>query len=300
LQKNVFFFLCLFLLALVCLSSSKSNDYDGKIAFVANIDGNWDIFVMDLNGGVPTRLTETPFDERTPDFSPDGKSIVYSATDGKIRIINVNTKEIQEIKASTSESLDIHPEFSPTGDKIVFVSYIDKKIDETDLSIYDIKTGESEPFFVERSSQFFPSWSPNGKYIAYSNTHCSISSDRIIEEIWITSTDQRWARQLALTSSMCIQPSWSPDGKKIAFCSDKSGNFDIWFFNIDSQTLTQLTTDPSADMDPVWSPDGDHILFMSNKTGAMELWTMKSDGQELHKLTPFGDKKIQCKDPSWR
>lgn len=50
---------------------------NGKIVFVSNRTGNRGIWVMNPDGSGQTNLTKTPEDEVWPDWSPDGKRIVF-------------------------------------------------------------------------------------------------------------------------------------------------------------------------------------------------------------------------------
>jgi Tol biopolymer transport system component len=51
------------------------------MAFVANVDGNWDLFTADDNGENPVRHTNTLYDEKDPCWSSDKKRIVYATSD---------------------------------------------------------------------------------------------------------------------------------------------------------------------------------------------------------------------------
>lgn len=65
----------------------------GEMAFVANLDGNWDLFTVDDQGESLSRLTQTPHDEKNPAWSPDRKMLVYGTNDGAINIMHVGSKE---------------------------------------------------------------------------------------------------------------------------------------------------------------------------------------------------------------
>src|SRR5689334_17065199 len=67
----------IFLLLLIAIGTVSGAD---RIAFVANLDGNWDLFVVESQGRAQ-RLTETPLDERAPALSPRGSRVVYSTSD---------------------------------------------------------------------------------------------------------------------------------------------------------------------------------------------------------------------------
>ncbi len=54
---------------------------DGKqIAFSGNYDGNTDIYVIDADGGLPTRVTHHPMNDRMLDWYPDGKSLMFASS----------------------------------------------------------------------------------------------------------------------------------------------------------------------------------------------------------------------------
>lgn len=56
---------------------------DGKkLIYAGNNDGNWDLFMIELETGVQTRLTKTKGDEWDPHISPSGKYVYYAATYG--------------------------------------------------------------------------------------------------------------------------------------------------------------------------------------------------------------------------
>ena len=53
-----------------------------QIAFMSHRDGNWDIYVMDADGGNQRNLSNNDFDEWGPSWSPDGKRIVFASIRG--------------------------------------------------------------------------------------------------------------------------------------------------------------------------------------------------------------------------
>jgi len=61
-------------------------------------------------------------------------------------------------------------------------------------------------------------------------------------------------------------PAWSPDGSRIAFASARGNNYDIWVMNADGSARRNLTRNPAYDMYPAWSPDGRKIAFGSDRT----------------------------------
>ena len=58
-----------------------SVDAQAQIAFVSNRSGNWDIYVMDVDGQNPRNLTQNRHNDWFPSWSPDGKHIAFASTE---------------------------------------------------------------------------------------------------------------------------------------------------------------------------------------------------------------------------
>ncbi len=129
-----------------------------------------------------------------------------------------------------------------------------------------------------------PSWSPNGRRLAYSryeNGHARIYTTDVLGQVetQLTAVPQLWED---------TQPAWSPDGSKIAFVRRNAvGEFDLWVMNADGSGPTQLTT-AHTDRAPAWSPDGTRIAFTRMQGGlepTTDVWVMDADGTDQVSLT---------------
>ena len=285
----------LYLFSLICTGNVYAD-----IAFVANVDGNWDLFSVDDRGKNLVQLTSTPYDEKDPFWSSDGTKIVYATSDGHLNIIDTVSRESHHIAVGKQKTPKITPCFSPDGEEVAFVQFRPpEEGDDTDLMIHDLETKTSKRVLDQPAIQMWPVWSPHGSRVIYANIHCSGECGRLIQELWITDPMGGWARQLLMTNSLCQQPAWSPSGGQIAFSSDKSGNYDIWVLSLEDWRVQQITTDESLDVSPAWSPDGSKLAFVSTRSGRMEIWIKDLMSRGLRKLRPFGKRVVECKDVAW-
>jgi dipeptidyl aminopeptidase/acylaminoacyl peptidase len=115
---------------------------------------------------------------------------------------------------------------------------------------------------VQRLSD--PQISPDGQWIAYTNTKVDKAANKTNSDIFLISLDGKTIRQVTNSPKGDSQPRWSPDGKILTFISNRDGAPQIYVISVnggEARKLTGIST--GADGPPVWSKDGKWLLFSS-------------------------------------
>jgi TolB protein len=148
-----------------------------------------------------------------------------------------------------------------------------------EIFIADYDGANQRRVTVNRQLNVFPSWSPDGRAIAYTSYrrgYPDIFISLIYQGTMETPTNGTGQNWLAV---------FSPDGTRIAFTSNRDGNSEIYVMNRDGSSVRRLTNHPAIDVTPTWSPSGAQIAFTSDRTGTPQIWVIGADGLNLRRLT---------------
>ncbi|HVG22274.1 MAG TPA: winged helix-turn-helix domain-containing protein, partial [Blastocatellia bacterium] len=173
------------------------------IAYADAKNGQRDIWVMPLEGGEPTQVTDDPADDRYPIWNPSDKSIIYSSNrDGgyKICIAYLDGRPPERIPLEdTGNSVS---DISPDGSKILFV----QAREDADLYKVQVDTGEEAALTSDFGLELWPDVSPDGKTIAYQATSAVV---KMFSGSILSKPLESSGRQLQLATEG-FDPRWSP------------------------------------------------------------------------------------------
>lgn len=264
-----------------------------EIVFQSNRDGDYEIYIMDLDGGNQRQLTFNGVEDELPRVSPDGRRIAFvSERDGNPEIYVMNRDGSEQTRLTNHSASDSTPNWSPDGRQIVFMSRRDGG--EPDLYIMNADGGDVRRVTDTAAFEGRTSWSPDGARLAF-NAYPTRSSTSW--QLYVSNADGTDIRRITNSDIDELSPEWSPDGERILFISerDSRGNPGIYIMRPDGSDAQLLYNSPSEDWGASWSTDGRHILFATVRPDddINEIMIMDADGRNVRRLTERGS------FPSW-
>jgi len=151
-----------------CYGPAFSPD-GSRLSVVMSFIGNPEIFVTDLNSSTASCISDSIGAPSSPSWHPDGKQIVFANDDGNgpgLYIVEVPEKEGQATRLfrwRTGWSDCTDPEWSPDGKQIAFTAL---RNGQRAVVVKPWPSGSAQ--LVQDGGAQHPSWSPNGRYLSYS------------------------------------------------------------------------------------------------------------------------------------
>jgi Tol biopolymer transport system component len=211
---------------------------DRSQGYVWALYPEYDIFIAPLDGGAPTRLTDTPGYDAEAAVSPDGKRIVFtSVRDGDLELYTMNVDGGDVRRLTNRVGFDGGPFYSWDGTYIVYRSnYLEKPEEIAEyralLAKGLMRPTRAEVFFMNADgsaqtqvtrtgdANWSPFMHPNDRQIIYSsNMH---DPERRTFSLYLVNTDGTDTERVTYGARFDSFPMFSPDGKKLLFCSTRN------------------------------------------------------------------------------
>jgi TolB protein len=217
-----------------------------KLAFASDRNGYWDLYLLDLQTGDVTQLTDTPEYEGAPTWSPDGTFLAYEAyrNDNLEVVIGPADDPANGAVRLTSSSAPGHsPSWAVGGRQIAFISNGDvilADLDKTEEGRFENLS--NTPF----ASESHPIWSPDGKQLAWASSSQTVGQSGIY--VWDASRRHpaRWVGD-------GDWPAWNTFGEQIITTVPTPNLTYLTTYSLDGTLLQSLTPFPGQLRGLTWA-----------------------------------------------
>lgn len=146
------------------------------ILLSAIIDGNSDIFEMNIASNTARRLTKSPAIDTTPSYSPDGKNIAFASDRDGGQQLYIMDSSGDSVRRVTSDGASYSkPVWSPDGTLVAFTKIKGNKFSVGVMS----SNGKGEKMLTTGYLVEGAKWSPNGRYLIYSKKRGAYGRDSV-------------------------------------------------------------------------------------------------------------------------
>ncbi len=266
---------------------------DGKyLAFVSTRGDKNQLFLAPLDGGEPRQLTKSKFGVAQPAWSPDGKRIAFVQRTGEY-------KEPKDRKGVEKNAPRIIRDLRYRLDGVGF-------FDNRRFHVFtiDVESGKETQITSGDWNDDSPSWSPDGKSIAFVSDRERERWQRVWRfDVWVVPLAGGRARKVARSLGAAGQPRFSPDGRSIAYVGHENGeaasakNSHLYIVPAAGGRAPRSVSAPldrtvgGTGAALAWSRNGGSVLFLAVDHGAESLFRGGASSGSVSKVIG-GDRQI--------
>lgn len=251
-----------------------------------------------LDSDTAEQLTAGPGYDYQPDWSHDGRWIVYASYNREaieLRVLDLRSDQSKPL--TSGGNVNVEPRFSPDGKRIAFVStayngrfhIFAGDFSNGTLSNLQRLTGETRSslpryYYSQFDTEISPAWSPDGTELVFISNRGHIYGSG---GFWrMKAQPGAEAREIYYEETTWkARPDWSPDGSRLVYSSYLGRQWNqLWMIPAEGGDAFPLTYGEYDNTAPRWSPDGRHIAFISNRGGNTSLWIVEAFGGAQRQL----------------
>lgn len=243
----------------------------GQVALARAVDGNLDLYMMNLDRTGLVRLTEDPADDHAPAWAPDGRTLFFArgpAGGDESDIYALDIESGNEVRLTNDPGVEGEPRVSPDGTQIAF-------------EVWPSAPG-SYVMDPDGSNRRLVWTSPDDTYVGIGWNPDGTALYSIRNGAQIFRLDVATGAMSAPVAGGDENIALSPDGTTFAFQGDGRSPGGIYLMDVDGSNVRHLTGDWQQGGGISWSPDGQYLAFSLSDGW---LYLVGADGRGLTRWT---------------
>ncbi len=258
------------------------------------------IFLVPIEGGKATRLTESTAFDHGVAWSADGRRIIFTSDRNgheDLYLLEPDDPEHPHLTKAhkfKTKQLTFTPEeeigvsFAPDGKRVAFIRA---------GKLWTMKPdGTDQKVIVSDSQVIDYEWSPDSKWLAYSRMDGSFAS-----EVYIIPAAGGPAHNVTRYATFNAGITWSKYGHKLAFVSQRRQNPGLYVLSLQRPAVAGAPRSDDIDWDDIHlrvtqptpfpvdegaiAPDGKRVAFRTIGQTGSDLWVASADGGHMARIT---------------
>ena len=273
--------------------------------------GGW-LWRQGVDSKETAQLTDGAGYDYQPDWSPDGKSVVYvSYQKDAMELWLLDMSSGKTAQLTKGGAVNVEPRWSPDGKKIAWVSTQYNKrfhvfvADVANGELKNVKrlTGETKSslpryYYSQYDMEINPVWTRDGKEILFVSNKGHIYGTG---GFWKMKAEPgAEAREIHYEeTSWKARPDFSPDGSRMVYTSYEGRQWqNLWVLPANGGDAFAISYGNWDQTNPRWSPDGKKVAYISNFTGSTAIEVQDFPRGGIRQITAFDPDNMKILNPA--